>query len=282
MREVHYRLRHRPIHGRPGAHRSRALGPGLDVHALAPLAAYPDARRLDLVASAHDPFGNWLVRVPRQRAGVTLVVLADLSASMSFGSAMRKQDALADLVDALGYSAWRAGDAFALSGFGAGGRDDGNVPRSRGRGAGAAAAPRLRSGVLAGRGPPGLREAALSLPGRDLLVFLASDFHFALGETAAALAALARHEVVPVVIWARDEFDGWPQQGIGEIEDLETGVRRTLLFRAGLARRVAERGRARRRELRDLFVRHGCRPFFLDGGFDPDALNAYFHGEDRA
>ncbi|HEX7156044.1 MAG TPA: MxaS protein [Burkholderiaceae bacterium] len=282
MREIHYRLRRRPTHGSPGAHRSRAPGPGLDVHALAPLAAYPDARRLDVVASAHDPFGNWMVRVPRQRTGVTLFVLADLSASMSFGSATRKQDALAELVDALGYSASRAGDAFALSGFGAPGADAMDAPRSRGRGAAVAAAQRLRAGALTGRGPPGLWEAALALPGRDLLVFVASDFHFGLDETAGALGALARHEVVPVVIWARDEFDAWPQRGLGEIEDLETGVRRTLLFRPGLARSVAERGRARRGDLRELFVRHGRRPFFLDGVFDPDALNAYFHGEDRA
>src|SRR6202007_589987 len=71
--EIQYRLTPRPPRSARGQQRSRALGPGLDVHGFAPLETYPDARRLDLRVSARDPFGRWLLRLPPQRARATLV-----------------------------------------------------------------------------------------------------------------------------------------------------------------------------------------------------------------
>jgi hypothetical protein len=281
--EILYRLGRRPLHSRPGQHRSRALGPGLDPYGFAPLAAFPDARRLDVHASSRDPFGQWIVRLPRQRSSATLIVLADLSASMAFGQAPRKQDVLADLVDALGHSAWRSGDAFGFIGADRALREPWMLAPTRSRGATVELAQRLRRAQLDGRG-----AAALSLAAdrfgrrRDALIFLVSDFHWPEPDFEAACSALASRDVVPVVLWSRREFEAWPRRGLAEVQDLESGERRTVWFRPALADRMARIGAQRRTELRRRFALQGWRPFFCDGGFDASALNAYFHGQDRA
>jgi hypothetical protein len=280
--EIFYRLARRPLLGRPGHHHSRAQGPGLDVHGFAPLAAYPDARRLDLHVSARNPFGQWIVRLPRQRSSATLLVLADLSASMTFGQTPRKQDALADLVDALGYSAWRAGDAIGFAGAADRVQPAWMLAPTRSRGATVALAQRLRAARLDGRSADAIGQAAYRFGRRrDSLVFLVSDFHWPAALMEAACAALAGRDVVPVVLWAPHEFNRWPRQGLAELQDLESGERRTVWFRPALADAMARAGAQRRVELRQRFSAQGWRPFFCDGAFDAAALNAYFHGEDR-
>jgi hypothetical protein len=281
--EILYRLARRPLHGRPGRHHSRAPGPGLDVHGFAPLASFPDVRRLDLRVSARDPFGHWIVRLPRQRSSATLIVLADLSASMTFGRVPRKQDALADFVDALGHSAWRVGDAIGFVGADEAVREQWTLAPTRSRGATVELARRLRGAHLNGAGAGAISLAALRLGRRrDALVFLASDFHWPEPVLQAACAALASRDVVPVVLWACDEFDRWPQRGLAEVQDLESGERRAVWFRPSLAAAMARAGAQRRTELRARFADYGWRPFFCDGAFHAAALNAYFHGEDRA
>lgn len=280
--EVLYRLRSRPLQGRPGQHRSRALGAGLDVHGFATLASYPDARRIDLHLSARDPFGRWLVRVPRQRSAATLVVLADLSASMRFGHAPRKQDALADLVDALGHSAWRTGDSFAFAGADQQVRQDWMAGPTRSRAASSDVARRLRGAGATGRGAAAMQAAAARFAGvRDALLFLVSDFHWPAPELDQVCAALAGRDVVPVVLWSPHEFEGWPRWGLSEVQDPETGRRRLVWFRPALADAMARAGAARRAQLRERFARQGWRAFFCRGAFDAQALNAYFLGEDR-
>ncbi len=280
--EIQYRLARQPLQGRPGQHRSRAPGPGLEVHGLAALAIYPDARRLDVHASARDPFGQWIVRLPRQRSSVTLMVLADLSASMTFGQAPRKVDALAALVDALAYSAWRGGDALGFIGADIALRSQWMLAPTRARGAAAELAQRLRGARPSAAGAEAMVEAAQRFGGRrDALIFLVSDFHWperVLQDTCAALAAA---DVVPVVLWARNEFDGWPRRGLAELQDLESGERRTVWFRPRLADAMARAGALRRAELRRCFGDRGWRTFFCSGPFDASHLNSYFHGEDR-
>jgi hypothetical protein len=280
--EIHYRLARRPLHGRPGQHRSRAPGPGLDVHGFAPLVAYPDARRLDLHVSARDPFGRWIARLPRQRAAATLIVLADLSASMTFGRP-RKLDALADLLDALGHSAWRCGDAVGFAAADDAPCEPWTLAPTRSRGATVELAQRLRRAQPQGRGAGAIGLAAQRFGHRrDSLFFLASDFHWPDRVLDAACAALAAREVVPLVLWSPDEFDRWPTRGMAELQDLESGEFRTVWFRPSLAAAMARAGRERRAQLRSRFAKYGWRPFFCEGAFDAAALNAYFHGEDRA
>ena len=279
--EILYRLGRRPLQSRPGQHRSRAPGAGLDVHGFAPLAAYPDARRLDVHASARDPFHQWIVRLPRQRSAATLIMLADLSASMTFGEPARKLDVLADLLDALGHSSWRVGDALAFAGADDAVQEQWTLAPTHSRGASSELAQRLRTAQLDGRGAGAVALAARRFGGRrDSLFFLVSDFHWPDAQLEAACAALAGRDVVPVVLWARHEFDDWPRRGLAEVQDLESGERRIVWFRPALAAAMARLGAQRRAHLRERFAQHGWRPFFCKGRLDASAFNSYFHGED--
>ena len=101
MKEIHYSIRWLARSQRQGHHRSRTPGAGYEFRGHAPLLRELDARRLDVHASLRDPIGyaagQWQVRTYVQRATIRLVVLADLSASMSADSTRRKMALLADL-----------------------------------------------------------------------------------------------------------------------------------------------------------------------------------------
>src|SRR5512141_2004802 len=106
VQEFHYRLPYRVGSQRPGSHPGSSLGAGQEFVSHMSLYDRPDPRRLDLRASLRSLGGDWLVRVNRQRAGVPVHVIADVSASMSFGSRRTKLDVAADFVEALGQSAF--------------------------------------------------------------------------------------------------------------------------------------------------------------------------------
>ena len=140
-----------------------------------------DTRRLDLLASLRDPLRRLLVRRYRQRASIRLHVLADLSASIGFRGRGDRIETLAHLVSALGYSAGRAGDAFAFIGCDEGVRDEFVLPPTRVTGAWIEIAARLEAFTPNGKGSEGLIEALPMIGGQRSMVFLASDFHFPLG-----------------------------------------------------------------------------------------------------
>ncbi|MFL6651408.1 MAG: DUF58 domain-containing protein [Sulfurifustaceae bacterium] len=278
--EFHYRIAWRVRAHYPGHHRSAAGGGGFEFHSHAPLLAAADPRRLDVRASLHDPFGQWVVRVHHQRSSVPVYVLADLSASMGFQGARRKLDVLADLVAAAGYSAGRTGDPFGFVGCDERVRADLLLPSTRARGAGAALADRLRKLPLTGAGAGGLLEAPRYLGKQRALVLLASDFHFPLTLVRDLRDRLARHDVVPIVIWDALEAAGpGDGRGLARLRDSESGAERTLILRASVRARLAAAYARRRNELREALQRFGREPFFLIGSFDVDALTRYFfHG----
>src|SRR5690349_23635828 len=111
LAEFHYRLPRRLGAWRPGAHPASSLGAGQEFASHASLYDRPDPRRLDLRASLRDLGGGWLVRINRQRAGIAVHVVVDVSSSMRFGSGKTKLEVAADFVEALGHSAFRVGDA---------------------------------------------------------------------------------------------------------------------------------------------------------------------------
>ncbi|MGI9335010.1 MAG: DUF58 domain-containing protein, partial [Gammaproteobacteria bacterium] len=188
VEEFHYRLPGPTVGLRPGLHRSPQRGDGLEVRTHLPFGSGTDARRLDLRASARDPFERLLVRSYAQRSSIPVYALLDLSASMgadvatasAIGSASLNMSALADFVASLALSVHRTGDGFGC--FGCAGRPVPGFtqPLTRARGAGAGIAERLRAYVPTGANAQGLLEAALRLPGKSGLVFVLSDFHLPL------------------------------------------------------------------------------------------------------
>ena len=288
--EFHYRLPARFGGARPGAHRGASLGSGQAFADHRRLLDRPDPRRLDLRASLRDPRGDWLVQVQTQRVAVPVHAIVDVSESMRFGAARRKLDVAADFVEALGQSAFRAGDALGLLAFDEDEREDLLRPARHGRGLGGALAAALRE---AGPRPPrraflrtarpgvveALRRCVRRLAGRPGLVFLVSDFHWPLDGLAAVLDELAPACVLPMIAWDPAEAEPPAEGALLSVRESESGAPRSVWTGAAVREGWRAAVLARRAELRTLFVARGLAPFELcgpTGAFDAEALTRHF------
>src|SRR5215469_10859189 len=166
--EFHYRLPNRVRGQRPGSHAGLAIGTGQEFVSHASLYERPDPRRLDLRASLRSLRDEWLVRVNRQRSGVTVYAVVDSSASMGFGAGA-KRESVGEFLESLGLSAFRAGDSVGLLAFDSREQPELFVPPRLGRGVGSSLRERLeqfwaeRSRV--GRTKPGAADAASTAGG---------------------------------------------------------------------------------------------------------------------
>jgi len=241
-----------------------------------PLASFPDPRRLDIFTSLRDPFEEWKVRVYSQNAAIPVYLIADLSASMGFSGALRKLDVLADLTASVGYTAFRTGDSFGFIGCDETVRKDLILPPTNAKDAGVEWAGRLRTFRATGKSAAGLLDAHNFLRSQRGLVFLVSDFHFPLDFLQDVLGSLSRHQVVPVVLWDRAEFETLPASGIAWVQDSETGRPRVLWLRPLLREETEKRFEQRRRDLEHVFAANQIQPFFLAGAFQAERLTSYF------
>jgi hypothetical protein len=277
VRELHYRIGSAALGHFPGHHRSPRGSSGLEFRAHAALIDAPDARRLDLHASLRDPFGEWRVRVHKERMAIPVAMVADVSASMGFAGARERLAVLADFVESLAASAWRTGDSFGFVGCDAAVRNDLLLPATRARAAASALARTLRTLRPDGRSAQGLCTAHRHLGRRRALVFVVSDFHFPLTEVDAVIASLAHHDLVPVVLWDAREFELTASHGIAHVVDPETGRRQWVWWRPALRARWRAAQRQRREALLQRFRAHRLAPLFIEGGFDADAVTRHFH-----
>jgi uncharacterized protein (DUF58 family) len=279
--ELHYRVAG-PVPGHfPGHHRSKRGDSGFEFRGHAALRDAPDPRRLDLHASLRDPFGDWRVRVHSQRLAMSVLMVADLSASMGFEGRRRKAEVLADFVASLAWSAWRTGDRFGFVGCDATVRDDWLQLPTRARGSGQMLAQRLRAWVPQGpssRSAAGLLQAPAFLGRQRALVFLVSDFHLPPTLLKAVLAGMAAHEVVPVVLWDRLEFSLGATRGLLHTVDPESGRRILVWWRPALRERWRRALEERREMLLQAFSAQRLQPLFIEGDFDADAVTRHFHG----
>jgi len=279
--EFHYRLPGRIGGQRPGSHRGSSIGAGQEFVAHMSLLHRPDPRRLDLRASLRTMSEDWLVRVNRQRAGITVRAIVDVSASMTFGGHRPKLHVVADFLEALGLSAFRFGDAVGMMAFDESERSDLFMPARVSRGMGAIMAAAVRAVCdSASRTEQaivdGLEEAASRLAGQQGLVFLVSDFHWELERLSSVLDLLAHASVVPVVVWDPAETVPPGCNALASLRDAESGARRTLWVRPKL-RQDWLKGVARRRsEINSFLASRSIQPFYVEGTFDADALTRYF------
>ncbi|MCP4875670.1 MAG: MxaS protein [Gammaproteobacteria bacterium] len=263
---------------RPGAHRSRSRGAGMAFAGHARLFDYPDPRRIDLHASLSSLHGEWLVRTSQQRSAVVIKVVVDVSASMHFGASTSKLEVVADFLLALGYSAHRAGDSVGLMAFDHEFREDLYMPARSGRGIGNAMAATVRAST-AGNAPgslQGLSECIDRIAGSGGLVFLVSDFHYSLDGLATVLDKLGDLLVVPLVVWDKAEIEPPAEGGLLSVRDAESGRIRRLWLRDELQRQWRDKVARRRDELGALFAASDMRSFYIEGGFDAEALSKYF------
>jgi uncharacterized protein (DUF58 family) len=274
--EFHYRLPRRVSGWRPGSHPGSSLGGGQEFVSHARLFDRPDPRRLDLRASVRDLRQDWLVRVNRQRASIAVHVVADVSASMRFGSRKPKLEVAADFVEALSTSAYRSGDSLGMFAFDRAERLDLFVPALVSRGMGGVMASLLRRCKGGAGSIEGFEQVVQHLAGREGLVFIVSDFHWPLDRLGAALDLLTHAYVVPVVLWDPAEAQPPAADALAFVRDAETGAGRTLWLRPRLRAEWAEAVNRRAAELDAIFTARHIRPFRVSGKFDSEAMSRYF------
>jgi uncharacterized protein (DUF58 family) len=274
--EFHYRLPRRVSGWRPGSHPGSSLGGGQEFVSHMSLYDRPDPRRLDLRASVRNLRGDWLVRVNRQRASVAVHVVADVSASMSFGSLKPKLHVAAEFVEALSMSAYRSGDSLGMFAFDRGERLDLYVPALVSRGMGSVMASLLRQCKGVAGGIEGLEQVVQHLAGREGLIFMVSDFHWPLDRLGGLLDLLAHAYVVPIVLWDPVEMQPPVRDSLAFVRDAESGAGRTLWLRPKLRAEWVEAVTRRRAQLDGIFTARGIRPFHVNGEFDSEAMSQYF------
>ena len=276
LEEFHYRLPRRFGGWRPGSHPGLSLGAGQEFVSHASLHDRPDPRRLDLRASLRDLRGDWLVRVHRQRVSTPVYAVVDVSTSMHFGSPRTKLQVTADFIEALGQSAFRAGDPVGMLAFDAHERTDLFVPAVHSRGAAGLMASALASCTGTAGAIAGLEQAILRLAGHSGLIFLVSDFHWPLEGLASVLDSLAKAYVVPMVVWDAAEVQPPSAGGMMILHDAESGTERTFWLRPSLRERWRSAVERRRAELDAVFNARAIRPFYVSGRFASEALSQYF------
>ena len=276
IEEFHYTIPWRASSPHPGAHASSQLGGGDEFAGLVPFASSPNPRNLDIRASLSDPFGQLAVRTFRQRSNIPVAVLADVSASMGFVGTGAKLERVARFAASAAWSAYRHGDRFGFIAADEAVREEAFIPVRLYKGGIPDLYDRVRHFDSAGRSACGLQAAAQRLGRQSTLVFLVSDFHLPLEDIEALLASLARHDVVPIVVWDSAEYERLPDWGLVLVEDPETGERRRLFMRPRLKEQFRQTFEARRDELAECFRRRGRSPFFLGDRFDAEALTRYF------
>ncbi len=258
----------------PGRHAARVSGTGGNFRAFRPFRDLPDARRIDVRRSLLDPFEELVVRQTEQRSTIPVMIAADLSRSMQASSEGTSLQAVSQLARAAARSAHKAGDSFGFIGFDATPREDFYLPCRRGRGAAAHLLERLQGLEPSGRSADGIAALAPFLPRPRSLLILVSDFLMALPLLEAALAALAGHDVAPVVLHEPREH-AVPGSGLMRLRDSETGRTRLLLMRPTLRRRWLAARADRRAALDAMFLRHCRAAFHSEGALDVARLGEH-------
>jgi uncharacterized protein (DUF58 family) len=86
-------------------------------------------------------------------------------------------------------------------------------------------------------------------------------------------AALAQHDLIPVVIDDSTESDELPDWGLMELTDLETGQRRIVFMRPALKKRWLEQEAERRDQIRRTLQRFGRTPIAISDTLDVDMIS---------
>ena len=277
MHEFHYRIPWRAYGKHPGHHPGAQSGGGFDFNAYVPFTSQPDPRNLDLRAMIADPNQQLIVKSFRQHAAIPVYLLADLSASMGFIGKTSKIAVMAEFAAAAAWSAWRTGDPFGMYACANQIQWELCLPLRLHKGMANELLERIAYFQPKANNALGLLEAANLLGRQRALVFLVSDFHWPTDGLNDLFDALARHDVVPVVLWDSAEYENLPHFGLANLYDPETGQHRRLFLRPSLRQKIYEHFSTRRKALTQRCASLGREPFFLVDRFDPDAMTGYFY-----
>jgi len=220
-----------------GTYKSSFKGQGLAFREVRPYQAGDDVRTIDWNVSAR--MNDTFVKVFVEEREMTVMIAVDLSASERFGTQRAPKARVAsELAALLAFSAIRNNDRVGL--ILSTSKVERIVPPKKGEkhvmrvvreilGFEAPAAVSARIEEVGGRVPPlgaatdlkSALEALAHVARRRSVAFVISDFFSSGYERALSLAA-AKHDVIPVVLVDRRDFE-LPDVGLATFEDLESG-----------------------------------------------------------
>ena len=263
-----------------GKHASRWQSHGQLFKQHAPFTANDDARRIDIRASVLDPFERYQVRHYQQHSLLTVYLIADLSASLSFAGQQAKRDSLQQLLQCIADSALAVGDYFAFIGCGQRIESSWLLPANRHSGYIEQFAKTLKN-LTYSANCQSLADVAPYLPQQRALIFLLSDFHFPLANLPQLLHAIKHHDVVPLVLWDKQEYEQLPAWGLVSYRDMENGNTRTLWMRPALKHSIRAAYQTRQQQLQHSLRALGHEPLFLTTQPVAEQLNHYFRQRSR-
>ncbi|PKN65990.1 MAG: hypothetical protein CVU57_07325 [Deltaproteobacteria bacterium HGW-Deltaproteobacteria-15] len=275
IEELNYRVDFKVKSLHPGKWPSMGRqGGGYSFDRFERLSNFPDFRKIDFLATSRNPLANEpLVRVNKPVARIDLVMLADLSLSLSCGFSEPKLFQIAKLATLFGHTAYRFGDRFGFIAF------DNKLLREF-------YYPPVRSaniGLQIGRAlldfQPNAPSTKLSikdveqfLPLKKSFVLLVSDFYLDPQSLGTILERVARHRVVPIILRHERERQ-WPRGLFGalRLKDSENAASRTVFFSSGIINDFERKSKQNEEEIRQIFHSHSVEPIILDE-VTPDRL----------
>jgi uncharacterized protein (DUF58 family) len=273
--DLPYRIVWRSRALRQGLHRSAQSGAAGVFRDFATLLEHRDPRRIDMRQTLRDPFGALYVRRFEEKSRIGVTMLVDVSGSMGFRGASRKMGLAADLAQVFAASVRRAGDTFALYAADEAVREDLSVAPTRSRAGEDEMVAALRAYVPSRRGASGLIDAASRIGRKRNLVLVVSDFLLPEEQLEALFESLRTHDVIPVRMVDSAETARFPDWGLVELADLETGRRRLVAMRPSLKAEWQRRIEARRHFFYTLASRYGREPFEITDQVRWDRLGAH-------
>ncbi len=282
LKEVEYRLDFSPSGDETGRWLSKEKGAGLDFEELVSFLACPQSQQIDLLATMRTLSPIPLVRIYRETGRINVIMLADMSRSMSFGSQEPKTWLMAKLTTMLGYTAYRFGDKFGFYGCDEDVIEELVFAPQRSKTYGLEIGEKLLEFQPSKDSLGGLISAMALLPAKKSLVVVASDFYCPQETTEKLVAELTlRHQVICFVL--RDEKENvWPDKFLGfvNLKEMESADKKTVLFSRKNAQRLKERSETERRALENIFKKYDIAPIFLESA-DAEKISKELEGGRR-
>jgi uncharacterized protein (DUF58 family) len=261
----------------PGQHKSAQRGMGIEFAGHATLLDYPDPRRIDIRQTIRDPFEQIQVRIFNQRSATPVMIITDLSASMNFGSQKTKLEYSSEIASVITNSVAAKSDAIGFIGI-----EDVIDPEWVAR----LSYKPYRTQHLINRlsdyqakkgGHNGIKSVYQFLPRDKTLVFFISDFHMPIEDIKESFSLLSRHQIVPIVLWNKSEYENLPSFGILTVNDPESGEESTMLLRKNMNKRIQRNFNERKKLLEKTFIQLNSPAFFVGEEFKPLQMTEYFN-----
>ena len=261
----------------PGQHKSAQRGMGIEFAGHATLLDYPDPRRIDIRQTIRDPFEQIQVRIFNQRSATPVMIITDLSASMNFGSQKTKLEHASEIASVITNSVVAKSDAIGFIGI-----EDNINPQWVAR---LSYKPyktqnlinRLSNYQAKKGGHRGIKSVYQFLPKDKTLIFFISDFHIPIKDIKEGFSLLNRHQVVPIVLWNKSEYENLPGFGILTVNDPESGEESTMLLRKNMNKRIQRNFNERKKLLEKTFIQLNSPAFFVGEKFKPLQMTEYFN-----